>query len=45
LNDSVIVSYIDSNIYYDVEDQFSVNPEIDKHLANGGAILCLNKIR
>jgi hypothetical protein len=45
LNDSIIVSYIDSNIYYDIKDQFSINPEIDNHLMNGGAIICLNKIK
>jgi hypothetical protein len=45
MNDSLIVSYIDSNLYDDIKDRFSVNSEIDNHLLNGGAIICLNKIK
>jgi hypothetical protein len=45
INDSIIVSYIDSNLYDAIKDRISVNPEIDNHLMNGGAIICLNTIR
>jgi hypothetical protein len=45
MNDSVIVSYLDSNLYDAIKDNFSVNAEIDSHLSNGGAILCLYKIK
>jgi hypothetical protein len=45
MGDSVVVSYIDSNLYDGIKDRFSVNTEIDNHLSNGGAIICLNKIK
>jgi hypothetical protein len=45
MNDSIIVSYIDSNLYDAIKDNFSVDAEIDNHLSNGGAILCLYEIK
>jgi hypothetical protein len=45
MNDSVVVSYIDSNLYDAIKDRFSVNLETDKHLLNGGAVICLYKIK
>jgi hypothetical protein len=45
VSDSLLVSYIDSNLYDAIKGKLSINPEIDEHLSNGGVILCLNKIR
>ncbi|MDR1223469.1 MAG: hypothetical protein LBL07_11415 [Tannerella sp.] len=45
MNDSVIVSYIDSNLYGAIKGSFSVDAETDDHLSNGGAVLCLYKIK
>ena len=44
ISDSHIVSYLDGNVFYLVKD-FSINPELDAHLSNGGIVLCLYEIK
>ena len=47
VNDSLLVSYLDPDTYFVVKESsnFSINPEIDAHLANGGTIIILNTIK
>jgi len=45
LSDNLLVSYLDAETYYYVKDNFSINPEVDAHLENGGTIIILNTIR
>ena len=45
IGDSILVSYIDSNIYGGIEDKLSISTELDNHLKLGGAILCLYSIK
>ncbi len=44
VHDSLLVSYLDPDTYLVVKDNFSISPEIDKHLENGGVIILLNTI-
>ncbi len=45
VGDSLIASYVDLDFYDVIKDHFSINPEIDTHLSNGGVIICLNHIK
>ncbi|GHT23624.1 hypothetical protein FACS189430_07190 [Bacteroidia bacterium] len=45
VTDSFIVSYLDPDTFAAVEDKISISSELKEHLANGGFILCLNKIK
>ncbi|MDR1372735.1 MAG: 6-bladed beta-propeller [Dysgonamonadaceae bacterium] len=44
MNDSVIVSYIDENIYGVIKDKVSFDLETTLHLSEGGVVLCLYEI-
>lgn len=41
VGDSVVVSYLDANLYDAIREGFSAGPEVDGHLAAGGAVICL----
>ena len=46
--DSIVVSYLDADSYYDIKESninFSINPEVDEYLLNGGTVIILNTIK
>ena len=45
VSDSLLVSYLDADTYFSVKNHFSINTEVDTHLANGGTIIILNTIK
>ncbi len=45
IGDSILVSYIDQNIYDGIEDKLLLSADTETHLKTGGTILCLNTIK
>lgn len=45
IGDSIVVSYIDSNLFPAIEKEIVLSEELKSHLQNGGMVLCLNRIK